>query len=357
MVRWISSRRRRLRRYYRRKYRRRYKKKVINLTSRSRITVRIPVTKTVTLSVPASTKQSNVICFSPVFDYRAAEAYNAGTDTKYIWEHFHLDGGLMYHPLYTNYAALYDEMKIDRMTVRGVIQTPVGAGQDFESVSVFTAWSRNMDRTDFATEYPSITSMRNLSTYQQAIAVNNTVNKFMRSIGASDLLEKISFVDASPWPSSAQSPTQTISSDGATTHTAAANTLKPLAAWSNSNGLSPKFAPCFFFGINAGVISDQPRTAVCQVQIMYTVTFRTPKFGASASASRDSFQPLDVRRQAVSSDSGLMADGSNASDHIYESVAAPLPPPHSPQPSAAMVRQDPLVDDGLTRTSKRPKNG
>ena len=236
MVRWMSSRRRRLRRYYRRKYRRRYKKKVINLTSRSRITVRIPVTKTVTLSVPANDKKSNVICFSPVLDFRAGESYNDGTDTKIIWTQNHLDGGLMYHPLYTNYAALYDEMKIDRMTVRGVIQTPVGAGQDFESVSVFTAWSRNMDRTDFATEYPTITSMRDLSTYQQAIAVNNTVNKFMRSIGASDLLEKISFVDASPWPASALSPSQTVG-QGAAGRTIASNTLRPLAAWSNSNGL------------------------------------------------------------------------------------------------------------------------
>ena len=352
MARWMSSRRRRLRRYYRRKYRRRYKKRAVNLTSRSRISVRIPVTKTVSLTVPANSKQSNVICFSPVLDFRSGETYAPTTDTGYIWSHYHLDGGLMYHPLYTNYAALYDEMKIDRMTVRGVIQTPVGAGQDFESVSVFTAWNRNFDKNDFGAEYPTITSMRDLSTYQQAIAVNNTVNKFMRSLAAGDLLERISFVDASPWPVQSSAPAFTVSEGAGITHTTATNTVKPLVAYHGSQGLEPKFQPTFFFGINAGVASSTDRIAVCQVQIMYTVTFRTPKFGASASASRDSFQPLDVRRQSVSSDSSLMTDGSNASD----AAAATLPPPHDPQPSAAMVRQDPLVTDGVTRTSKRAKN-
>lgn len=155
MARWISGRRRRLRRYYRRKYRRRYKRKVINLTSRSRITVRIPVTKTVNLVVPSGSKLSNVISFAPVLDFRSGEAAVAGTPTREAFDKCHLDGGLMYHPLYTNYANLYDEMKIERMTVRGVIQTPVGANQDFESVSVYTSWARNFDKNDFAQEYPT----------------------------------------------------------------------------------------------------------------------------------------------------------------------------------------------------------
>lgn len=350
MARWITGRRRRLRRYYRRKYRRRYKRKVINLTSRSRITVRIPVTKTVSLVVPSGTKNSNVICFAPVIDFRAGEAAAGGTPARTCWDGHHLDGGLMYHPLYVNYANLYDEMKIDRMTVRGVIQTPVGAGQDFESVSVYTAWSRSADKNDFGNEYPTLATMRSMSTYQQAIAVNNTVNKFVRSLATSDLLEKISFIDASPWPNGTNAPTFQVS-DGVTTLSVPANYVKPLVAWNGSNGLDPKFAPVFYFGITAGVTSSVDRTAVCQVQIMYTVTFRTPKFGASASASRDTIEPIDVRRQAISSDSSLMADGSNAAPVATASVVARANP-------AGMVRQDPIDSSDSARPARKvPKNG
>lgn len=354
MVRWITGRRRRLRRYYRRKYRRRYKRKVINLTSRSRITVRIPVTKTVSLVVPTGSKESNVIAFAPVLDFRLGEAAQAGTPAKNCWDAHHLDGGLMYHPLYTNYANLYDEMKIDRMTVRGVIQTPVGAGADFESVSVYTSWMRAADKNDFGNEYPTLSTMRSMSTYQQAIAVNNTVNKFVRSLACSDLLEKISFIDASPWPAGSNAP-QFIVSDATTTYTVPQGYVKPLVAWNGSNGLDPRFAPVFYFGITAGVTSSVDRIAVCQIQIMYTVTFRTPKFGASASAARDTIEPLDVRRQSISSSSSLMADGSNASDAgsrigASESAAAVSASP------AGMVRQDPLVVSEIV-ARKVPKNG
>lgn len=137
----------------------------------------------------------------------------------------------MYHPLYTNYANLYDEMKIERMTVRGVIQTPVGANQDFESVSVYTSWARNFDKNDFAQEYPTLSTMRSMSTYQQAIAVNNTVNKFSRSLATSDLLEKISFIDASPWPVGSPSPAFTISTGQGIAYNAAQGYVKPLVAW------------------------------------------------------------------------------------------------------------------------------
>lgn len=87
---------------------------------------------------------------------------------------------------------------------------------------------------------------------------------------------------------------------------------------------------------------------------MYTVTFRTPKFGASASASRDTIEPLDVRRQSITSSSSLMTDGSNvasSSDPVYVSVAAPAANP------AGMVRQDPLTSSEAARPNKLPKNG
>ena len=103
------------------------------------------------------------------------------------------------------------------------------------------------------------------STVQTRTAINNSVAKTARMCWASDIQERTTFHDCSVSTSSADS--------------------RDLDWYSNINRVT-YFAPCFWCGVQlAASTSTNPVTVNLLLEQVFYMTFRSPKFGVSQSAS------------------------------------------------------------------------
>lgn len=287
------NRYRRYRRWYKRKYRR-----FANGSSRSRVRIKVPVQFNVALSVPANASASNVLTVCPFFNNATA---TAGTLSEAA-----VRGGLAMSPLFVNYGNLYDSFKVDGMKVAVSITSPVGAGQGaFPSLSVYTAWDRKFDRSDFTTaaDYPTVGQMRASSSFLASTAVNNSITKLKRSCYASDLFEKASFIDCH----GANLANQSIAGVGAQTLSVFTSTAAALEAAIST----PAFCPCFMFGVDTGSSIDaaNARPVTLIVEVMYYVTFRNPKYGGAAASAK-----IDAIERSIPLDDGGFDDDGDLDD-------------------------------------------
>lgn len=226
--------------------------------------------------------------------------------------------------LYNIYSNMYDEVKLDGMTVSLSILTPVG-GADLSSVSVATSWDRKggipevaplyeygNNRDDVAinnvslypipaqgttANYNMVISRDYPNTYEELIggssateatAINNSVAKIFRSCRASDLMERNVFHDC----------TLRVY----TTHT----DVYYDAAW-DTTGASAGigFAPTFYFACKRPDIpAGADQTITLQAEVNYYFTFRNPKFGGT---SFDPIASAAVLNRAIAEGTRAMA--------------------------------------------------
>ena len=245
---------RRYRRYrrfrrYRRYFRRRYRRAPINNSSRSRCRVRITNTKTVNLIIPQGHTDSYVMGITPFLENKTTNPDHVTAQTSVAAICSCVDTAL-----YQRFAGLYDEVKVDSMTVNVTLLSPLSpAGA--AALTFHTGWDRKCVLSELKVLsqaapsgggfYPTASQLGTYSSHAAAVATSNSIPKIVRSIYASDLLEKIQFMD-SDW-SIASTPTQLCS--------VANQILEAVTDWSgavagNQYSSPIQFMPIFYFAIS-----------------------------------------------------------------------------------------------------------
>lgn len=315
-------------------------------SNRSRMSIRIPVTETFNMAwdKPVLTINNSTGAPAASTSWQASNTTMVGSITPYIGlpfddlvnrygdaSHPNLNATQVRIPcgrapavnqkLYQIYTNMYDEVKLDGMTVSLAVLTPVGT-TDLPSVSIATSWDRKCglnevvalrewqaNRGDLAinnaslypvpasgstANYNMVISKDYPNTYaeliggsssSEATAINNSVAKIFRSCKASDLMERNIFHDSTILPFNAH---PSIYYDAVFDY----NQMGQLG-----------FCPVFYFACKR---PDTPAasgaTITIQAEVNYFFTFRNPKFGGT------SFDPI----ASAALLNRAIADGTNA---------------------------------------------
>lgn len=300
-------------------------------SNRSRMSIRVPVTETFNMAwdkpkvnidntsgaptytsswVPNNTTMVGCICPWIGFPYDdIINAYGDANHPNINATQVRIPAGratAVNQKLYEIYTNMYDEVKLDGMTVSLSVLTPVGT-TDLPSISIATSWDRKANGREVAPlfEYKSnwpqlgwnnqslypIPAVGSTASHDMAISVDypntyeeliggsaatestaicNSVAKIFRSCKASDIMEKNVF------------------HDGTLSHYAAHADCNYDAAWdSNPAAVANAFSPCFYFACKRSDVPGAAGTVVTlQAEVNYYFTFRNPKFGGT------SFDPL-----------------------------------------------------------------
>lgn len=245
---------RRYRRTYGRLSRRtRYSRRIVS--SRSRLSVRIPWVTTGTLPWTAGQTSTGVICCNALgkFPVSGKNVNMSSIDA----------------PIFDAYANLFDEVKIDGIKCQFSITSPIGGAATIPSCSVISVVDRRANSAEVnpaANEFPTLANMLSYSSVSVRDCVTNSVAKVSRSVWASDLVEKCQFQD-----SNFSAP--------------AANTKYTDAFYAAS--YNPNFfCPAVYFCVADLPAPAQGQTASInyRCQMYAYVTFRNPKYAPSASA-------------------------------------------------------------------------
>ena len=271
--------RRRYSGYRRRYYRRR--SSTGSISSRSRCRVIVKAQKVVTLTIPPNSRNSNTFSSSPYYDASTADDV-AGV------------AGAVGSPLYQAYANLYDSVKCDGVVSRLSVISPVGgtAGAVSTALTIVTAYDRMGTKREVESsdtveddERPTVAQLLSFSTVQTRTAINNSVAKTARSCWASDIQERTMFHDSY----------FRVMSDNSGTYD---------CDWYNTEDKCTYFAPTFWCGVQlAAATSTQPVTVNLLMEQVYYMTFRSPKFGVSQTATTAA-----AARRAVVADDALAAE-------------------------------------------------
>lgn len=226
--------------------------------------------------------------------------------------------GVVHTPLFQRFAALYEEVKIDSVHHNITLTSPLSNTQ-VPSLTFHTAWDRKTSPAEIAyrlnantptsAHYPDWASgeIASYSSHSSAIATSNSIPKIVRSLYASDLLEKISYVDSDYLPNDA---TLFLTDQQA-------NATRLQSYWPNGqvgNANSPYyFSPSFYLQLEAPDINQSNRPIPMMVQTTYVCTFRNPKFGQTGGGSR-MMNPGPELRHLPPGDDG--ADGPGMDENL-----------------------------------------
>lgn len=238
-------------------------------SSRSRISVRVPWTQSVTLTWSGASTTTPVVSIQP---FRVQSAAAAGGNVTI--------GGIQ-SDTFRAYSQLFDEVKCDGIKATFSVTTPIGAGAALPAAAIISAVDRrlgynegdvgNLPTTDQLGTYSSV-SVRN--------SITNSVAKVTRSIWASDLIERTQFIDS--------------------TINAANNALSSFVA----AGWNPNmFCPGIMLGVGGLPAPGAGVSANVQIYInaYFYYTFRNPKYapvGQSKEARVAEFEEALERLQA-----------------------------------------------------------
>ena len=272
---------------YRRRYsgsRRRYYRRrsyTGSVSSRSRCRVIVKTQKVVTLTIPANSRNSNTFSSSPYFDV------SVSSDVTGV-------AGAVGSPLYQAYANLYDSVKCDGVISRLSVISPVGgtAGAVSTALTIVTAYDRMGTKREVESsdtveddERPTVAQLLSFSTVQTRTAINNSVAKTARSCWASDIQERTMFHDSY----------FRVASDNSYTYD---------SDWYENEDKCTYFAPTFWCGVQlAAATSTQPVSVNLLMEQVYYMTFRSPKYGVSQTATTAA-----AARRAVVADDALAAE-------------------------------------------------
>lgn len=301
--------RRRYAGYRRRYYRRR--SSASSVSSRSRCRIVVKTQKVVTLTIPAGSRDSDVLSSTPYFDAPAPAAI-AGV------------AGATGAQLYRAYVNLYDSVKCDGVISRVSVISPVGGstGAVSTALTVVSAYDRMGTRQEVVTTGVTRLTLNDLlkySTVQTRTAINNSVAKTARTCWASDIQERTTFHDCD------------LSSSTAASYD---------TDWNSNNNKVGYFAPAFWCGVQlAAATSTNPKTVDLLLEQVYYFTFRSPKFGVSQSFS------VRSPSAAVAQDDPLAAESLDAEDRVYVRDRSGYTPPRKQPRSSVGVMMEAGLDD------------
>lgn len=251
-------------------------------SGRRRMTLRVPVEAQVQFVIPQGANWSNLCCIQPFLSYKSTAANkNAGVAT------------LIQSPLYRNYTALYDQVKVDGVYVNGSIIDGIGIGGIFSSLSFASTWDRNIQFKEvMAGGAPGVTAqtIQYGSEAQTFLLTNNSRQLVHRWNRASDIIERTTFHDCSYHVGPADSQYQYIDDAFCPLSSAGTPTV-------NSNiGYVPGLWMAFYSPL---VNSEAARNVNVTFKVIWTVTFRNPKYGLAAEAASKAIEESGLKAEDV----------------------------------------------------------
>lgn len=170
--------------------------------------------------------------------------------------------------LYRTYTRLYDQVKIDWVSVKLSIMTLVGVGGVAPAIKVCTSWDRDMNVYDVVdmgatpSPIPTVDTIQTGSESQTSLIVNNSRAVITRFNAASDLQERTIFHDCG------------LNLVDSTYYVDAAY---------NSAGSGLGYCPGLYMAVNSATAPAEGAsfTFTCSLDVKWHVTFRNPKFGLS----------------------------------------------------------------------------
>lgn len=276
---------------YKKKYRRRYAplyKRVINNSSRSRVTVNITNTTEWAIDLPAQQYWASPLGIHPFCEVTAIPQGGANLLA------YKVCCSMVNTSLYKTFAALYEQVKLDAMTVQITALQPMSNYNG--SLEFHTAWDRKCSLNELhktsnnvapgAGYYPTSAQLSSLASHASGIATTNSIPIIKRTIWASDLLEKTQFIDTDY----GSIDTEIFDTDDVTV-TYNADWMGDLE---RAGLTSTQFCPIMFLGVECHQSATVNRTIPVKIEVTYKATFRNPKYGGSSGASTKLRQKVPV---------------------------------------------------------------
>lgn len=254
-------------RFYNRSWRRGFYRRSVYSKQKSGnryFNISFPVETVVSLTVAPNQNFTNVLRTVP-WRCRIGTAQTDANVAAYA-------ASLMESKAYRIYAGLYDSMKINSVSLKFSIATTIGEG-GIPGIRCYTSWDRDLMANENVINEDDLL---NGPESQVVTFINNSKAKFTRYNRAMDLQERTTFHDCSV--------------------VYAENDYRVDTFWmSNSaaTGRSVGYSPSLSLVMQCSNTTATTRTIPIQIQGVYNVTFRNPKYGLSAAAPNRSFGEVD----------------------------------------------------------------
>lgn len=304
--------------YYNRSWRRSWYRRGTSSASKrgfSTFTCRIPLEDVVNFTIPASTSTvtnhwAHLVCTCPYASFKTNASKQLLTQ-----------GSLMDSYLYRTYTRIYDQVKINAVSVSIGVLEGVGLGGSLAALRIYTNWDRCLDWSEINKPGGYPTTPEDLATgseSQNNLIVNNSKQVFKRYIYARDMQERSTYHDCTY-----VNVPKRVTSDNAYTMNEAYwgdEAWAPcLDLTSNSShqttgygvGKQIGFVPSLMMSIWSPSTFETDRVIPVSLKVTYSVTFRNPKFGLSAAGgAKFSERAMD----AVEDVKAEMEDGKEIDD-------------------------------------------
>lgn len=213
----------------------------------------VPVEGIYTCVIPANSYNTVVSAVSPFW-------YNPGNVSVEM-----LQAPVVMSELYRTYCQLYDEVKIDWVSWEISVLDVIGQGGTFSACRLWTTIDRKFCRQD-VDGAPTAYQVRNASSAQGVMMVNNSRTVVRRYVAAYDLQERTSWHDCDV--------------NGAGT------TNMYDYAWYRANENLNFFSPALVYFMELNQAPAAQTALNVSVKAKYGITFRNAKFGLSAAQSK-----------------------------------------------------------------------
>lgn len=255
----------------------------------STFTCRIPLEDVVQFTIPATVsaadpKQwSELICTCPYASF-TGESDNANL-AKLLTR-----GSLMDSYLYKTYTRIYDQVKINAVSVSIGLMEGVGIGGALSAVRLYTNWDRDLSFEEIHPgKLPSTAEeLATGSESQSYLIVNNSRQTFKRYIYARDVQERTTFHDCSYHINQAETvPVAYIGDEQWAPLVVISPDIPATRRTGYGSSRQCGFVPSLMMSVWAPGTSEVARVVPVSLKVTYSVTFRMPKFGlSSGSVSR-----------------------------------------------------------------------
>ena len=296
---------------YRRRYYRRRTSAGGSLSSRSRLRIRVPAQRVVTLTIPAKSTDSEVATANPFFEQLNDRPQCVCSAV-----------GM---PLYQAYTGLFDQVKCDGVVTKVAVVSPIGggAGATLQALQLLIAYDRQgtINETINSPASVTVSSLYNMSSVQIRSAINNSVAKTARSCWASDIQERTVFHDC----------TIAVTQDKQVIYDQDYNSDRQVAAY---------FAPLTYIGIrNAAAAAESSTSVQILIEQVYYFTFRNPKFGAAPATGGG------TKALAVAEDDPLAVQSLDSEERVFVRDRSGYTPPRKQPRSTVGAMMEAGLDD------------
>lgn len=277
-------------------------------SGRRRLTLRVPCEAQVQFTIAAGENWSTLGCIQPYMSFKpAANGRGLGI------------AALVGSPLYRRYTELYDEVKVDNVAVSGSIIDGIGIGGTFSGLSFCSSWDRHIQAGEIVPGgRPGITprTIQFGSEAQSFLLTNNSRQLVHRWNRASDIQERTSFHDCSVGTAASGSQVQYydeaffVFNDAGTEAMTSANI-----------GYVPGLWMAFYSPL---VDNSNARYVNVTFKVVYTVTFRNPKYGLSAEAASKGVEGEERSEPVVEESEGGGGESLELDDETIKKIKALL---------------------------------